>query len=416
MTEAIDLLLRARFDAAACRVEDGDWDDVLARARGAGRRLPIRVVLVAAAAVLAASVTAVAFGWPQTVIDFFASPSAPAKVKDWFAAENVGAPSGMSPEAIPGRARKITTAVFDAEHADPTNPTVHTLYVAPRKGGGFCFLWTNAGAGCFPGANAPKAFGPLGLDYYSTDYAVLVSGWVRTGATRTVEARFADGTTDTIPVTWVSAPVDAGFLVYPVPAAHRKRSDPLRSIVALDAAGNVLGTQTFPLTKPLDEGVLQTLPDGTKFVLPKRARAAQARKLFSFRPNGYLWVMPRTGGGLCYLWNRGEGCISRHWLSRLPVLSGGLFVPFYFAQARPEVAAVELRYQGGARERLTPVDGFVLQPIARSHWRPGARLVAAVALGRDGKPLSTQRFDPRSRGAYPCTKPLYLGHGVKECP
>jgi hypothetical protein len=416
VTDTTDLLLQRRFDAAACRGDDGDWDDVLDRARGAGRRLPVRVALVAAAFVLAASTTAAAFGWPQTVIDFFKSPPAPAKVKDWFASENVGAPRGMSPQAISGRARKITTAVFDDEHADPTHPTVHTLYVAPRKGGGFCYLWTEAGAGCFPVKNAPGALGPLGLDWYSADYALLVSGWVRAGATRAVVAHFADGTTETIPVTWVSAPVDAGFLVYPVPAAHRTRSDALRSIVALDADGNVLGTQTFPVTKPLDDGVMQTLPDGRKVVLPRRAHAAQARKLFGFRPDGYLWVMPRTGGGLCYLWNRGQGCVSRYWLSRLPVLNGGLFGPYYFAQVKRDVAAVELRYQGRASERLTPVDGFVLEPIARAHWKRGARLVGAVALARGGKPLATERFDPRSRGIYPCTKPLHLGHGVKECP
>jgi hypothetical protein len=420
MTETIEELIRARFHAAAPS-DAGDWADVLARAYGGGRRLPVRMGAAAVAAVLAAAVTAVAFGWPQTVIDFISSPAAPANVVNWFAAQNVGAPKGMGFEAIPGKARKIATATFDDEHANPTRPTVHTLYVAPRKGGGFCYLWTNAGAGCLPQRNEPKALGPLGLDWLDSDYAVLVSGWVRTGATRTVEARFADGTTATIPVTWVSAPVDAGFLVYPVPSAHRRRRDALRSIVALDATGKVIGTQTFPVTKPLDEDVTQTLPDGTRVgILPRRADAAHARKIFDYRaPNGspaYLWVMPRRGGGLCYFWNRGSGCLSRHWLSRVPTLNGGLFGPFYFAQAKPAVAAVELRYQDGARERLRPVDGFVLEPIALAHYKLGARLVTAVALGRTGKALSTEHFDPRSRGIYPCTKPLDLGHGVHECP
>jgi hypothetical protein len=393
MTEAIEQLIQARFDALASRSYDGDWDDVLARTRGPGWRLPARVALVAAAVVVAATVTAVAFGWPQSVIDFFKSPAAPANVVNWFAAQNAGAPKGIGFEAIPGKARKIATATFDDEHADPTRPTVHTLYVAPRKGGGFCYLWTSAGAGCLPQKNEPKAFGPLGLDWYSTDYTLLVQGWVRTGATRTVVARFADGTTDTIPVTWVSAPVDAGFLVYPVPAAHRKRSDALRSIVALDANGNVLGTQTFPVTNPLDDDVTQTLPDGTKYSLPRRAHASQARKLFSFRaPNGspaYLWVMPRAGGGLCYLWNRGGGCISRHWLARIPVLNGDLSGPFYFAQVKPRVASVELRYEYGKSVLLTPRDGFVLTGVPLAH----SKLVAAIALDHSGKRIATEHFE-----------------------
>ena len=65
------------------------------------------------------------------------------------------------------------------------------------------------------------------------------------------------------------------------------------------------------MTKPLDQDVLQTLPDGTKYSLPRRAQAAQAREPFSFRTtsggHAYLWVMPRTGGGSCYLfgdWSR----------------------------------------------------------------------------------------------------------------
>lgn len=401
MTETIDQLIQARFDAIASPLDAGDWGDVLARASRAPRPLPIRVALVAAAVVLAATVTAVAFGWPQRMIDFFKSPPAPAHVKSWFAAENVGAPSGMSTKAIPGQARKITTATFDDEHINPTRPTVHTLYVAPRKGGGFCYLWTNAGAGCFPVKHAPKVFGPLGLDWYSSDYALLVQGWVRTGATRTVVARFADGSTATIPVTWVSAPVSAGFLVYPVPAPHRTRADALRSIVALDANGNVLGIQTFPVTNPLDDDVMQTLPDGTRYALPRRAHAAQARKLFSARPNVFLWVMPRTGGGLCFFWNRGRGCIAPHWLRRMRALNGGLFGPFFFGELKPEVAAIELRYQGGESERLTPVDGFVLERIARAHWKLGARLVTAIALDRGGKPISTEHFDPRLPGQYP---------------
>ncbi len=170
------------------------------------------------------------------------------------------------------------------------------------------------------------------------------------------------------------------------------------------------------MTNPLDDDVMQTLPDGTKFSLPRRAHAAQARKIFSFRPNGYLWVMPRTGGGLCYLWNRGEGCISRHWLARIPVLNGGLFGPFFFAEVKPEVAAIELRYQGGESDRLRLVDGFVLERIPPAHWTLGARLVAAIALDRNGRAISTEPFRPQARGIYPCKKPLDLGHGVKECP
>ncbi len=192
--------------------------------------MPTRVALAATVAALAAIVTAVAFGWPQTFVDFFSSPPAPTQVKNFFGSQNVAAPSGMSPEAIPGQARRITSATFDANHVHSTHPTLHTLYIAPRKGGGFCYLWTNYSGGCADPkstaayARTHPAARPLGIDWLGNDYPVVVSGWVRTGAAKTVEARFADGTTATIPVTWVSAPIDAGFFVYPVPPAHQTRS------------------------------------------------------------------------------------------------------------------------------------------------------------------------------------------------
>jgi hypothetical protein len=186
MTETIDQLIQARFDAVANPINDSDWADVLARSRNGQsfaswpstarasrlRQRPPGVALVAAAVALAAAVTAVAFGWPQGLIEFFSSPPAPAKVKNWFAAENVEAPRGMNPRAIPGQARKITTATFDVNHTNADHPSVHTLYVAPRRGGGFCYLWTNADGGCLP-TKAPstteaRRAGPLAISWFSS--------------------------------------------------------------------------------------------------------------------------------------------------------------------------------------------------------------------------------------------------------
>jgi len=370
--------------------------------------------------ILAAAVTAVAFGWPQTFVDFFTSSPAPAHVKNWFGAENVTAPSGMSPEAISDQARKITTATFDANDAHLVHPTVHTLYIAPRKKGGFCFLWTDYNGGCSDATGTR----PMGVDWLQNDYALLASGWVRTGAVRTVEARFADGTTAAIPVTWVSAPISAGFFLYPVPPEHQTRADALSSLVALDAHGSVVGRQDFSLTKPLDQDVMQTLPDGTRYSLPQRAHAAKARKAISFQSTKgneiYLWLMPRTGGGTCFLYNRGEGCTPAGSHPDLPALNGGLNggaqPVLYFAETKADVARVVFRYQNGATERLTPVDGFVLTEIPPAHYKLGTRLVTVVARDRDGKAIYTERQNPRSLGVYPCQTPKKLGYGVTACP
>ena len=399
MTETIDQLIQARFEAVANPLDDADWSDVLSRARTAAmpRRAPIRIALVGAVAVLAATVTAVAFGWPGRVVDFFKAPPAPQSVKAFFGTHHLAPPGGVSPETELGQPREIMTATFDADHLPARTPTLHTLYVAPRDDGGFCYLWTEYGGSCADPENAARAktepaARALGLEWLENDYAGFVDGWVRTDAS-TLEARFADGTTATIPVTWVSAPIDAGFFAYVVPAAHQTTANALTSVVALDANGNVVDQQDFRLTNPLDEDVMQTLPDGTRVSLPRRAQAAKAHEPFSFRTaNGghaYLWVMPRTGGGVCFLYGTGagggRGCTSPHWATRLPAVDGGGFNGVYFAQVRPDVATVELRYRNGDSERFTPTDGFVLHRMAHA-----TGLAAVVGLDRSGNAIYTQ--------------------------
>jgi hypothetical protein len=397
MTETIDQLIQARFDALANPLDDASWSDVLARAGGVGRRrrrAPARAALVAAVVVIAATVTAAALGLPGRVVDFFKAPPAPQSVKAFFGAHHTALPSGVDPMANLGEPRTIMTATFDANHLPPEHPTLHTLYVAPRTDGGFCFLWTTDGGSCADPEDPAKAkldpaAGSAGLTWLENDYVGVVDGWIR-GDAKTVEVRFADGATAAVPVTWVSAPIGAGFFAYVVPDAHLTRADPLTAFVALDADGKTVYRQTFRLTKALDEDVLQTLPDGTKLSLPRRAQASRAHELFGFRaPSGraYLWVMPRTGGGICFIYGTGaggeSGCPSRYWLARTPTLSGYARNGVYFAQVKPDVATVELRFRNGHTERITPIDGFVLQRVP-------AQPVSVVGLSRSGKPIVTQ--------------------------
>lgn len=402
MTDAIELLIQARFDAVANPSGNGDWADVLARARRAepearALRVPIRLALAVAVAAVAATVTAVAFGWPETIVDFLKAPPAPQSAKAFFRAHNAAIPGGVSPQTKVGRAREIMTATFDANHIPPTNPTLHELYVAPAEGGGFCYLWTNFGGGCADAENSADATTnpaarPFGIEWLGDDYAGFVDGWVRPDAT-TVEARFADGTSASIPVTWVSSPIDAGFFAYVVPAAHLTRDDAVTSVVALDSKGQTIGEDPIPVTSRLDESVVQTLPNGTKVSLPRRAQAAHAREIVNGRANGahvYLWVMPRIGGGVCFLFGTGAGggggCPSPRSLAQLPAVDGGVLGgSFYFAEVRPDVATVEFRYRNRSSERVTPIDGFVLHKLA-------SRPTSAVGLDRHGKTIYTERL------------------------
>jgi hypothetical protein len=408
MTETIDQLIQARFTAVANPAGASDWDDVLARARGRRapvlRRLPARVALAAAVVVLAATVTAVALGLPGRVVDFFEAPTAPQSVKAFFGGHNAALPSGVRPDTKLGQPRKIMTATFDAGHLSPTHPSLHKLYVAPRTGGGFCYIWTRFGGSCADPLNPAKArtdpaARAVGLQWLVDDNGLVsfVTGWVR-GDSKTLVAHFADGATAAIPVTWVSAPISAGFFAYVVPPSHFTRADPLTAVVALDANGIVVSRQPFALTKRLDEDVMQTLPDGRKIALPRRAQAARAHELFSFRTakggarggrgRAYLWVMPRTGGGVCFLYGTGrgggEGCPSRYWLAHVPAIDGDSLNGVFFAQVKPEIATVVLRFRNGSSERITPVDGFVLHAVP-------SRPVSVVGLSRSGKAIYSRR-------------------------
>ncbi|HEV8463293.1 MAG TPA: hypothetical protein VGQ38_21580 [Gaiellaceae bacterium] len=398
MTETIDNLIRARFDRVANPLDDGDWNDVLGRANASGRRgVPTRIALAAAVVLLAAIVTAAAFGWPRTLVDFSTAPPAPERVKAFFGGHDVAVPDGVSPWTKLGQAREIMTASFDAEHLDFDHPTMHRLYVAPREDGGFCYLWTDLGGSCADTENAAKATTnpaarPLGLESLENDYVGFVTGWVRAGV-QTLEARFADGTSVAIPVTWVSAPISAGFFAYVVTGKHLTRADALTSVVALDGTGNTVDKQPFGVTKPLDEDVMQTLPDETRLSLPRRAQASRAHELATFHAaNGghaYLWVMPRTGGGVCFIYGTGAGggggCPSPYWAASLPPVDSGGTNGVYFAQVKPEIATVELRYRNGDSERFTPTDGFVLHQMQHA-----TGLVAVVGLDRSGNAIYTQ--------------------------
>jgi len=451
IAEALDKFVPA-FPSAA-----GDWQAILSaaaapapggtipaqrslRRSGFWRRVPARVALVGAVVVLAVVVTAVAFGLPQRVVDFFSSAPAPTGIKNFMGSMGVGAPPGMDPRAIGGQTREIAGVPG-------------RLYVAPTRSGGFCFLrW--ATGGCVgarwgtPGKPIHPGYGPLGVDVNGP----FVRGWVRSGATRTLEARFADGSTATIPardVTWVSAPINAGFVAYTVPRSHRDRAHALSWIVALDQHGRVIGRVSGappPGANPLDQAVPSTLPDGTKGALPRSAEAAKARKIISFRATDgskvYLWLVPLSGGGDCFFSNAPTSGCRTPWLERhrgvfYGFVDGGSFrttcggktrctpadevsIPvtrvLFFALGKPAVATVELRYQNGERERLTPIDGFVLHELTPAHWKRGTRLVAAVALNRNGKAISTVPFQAQEPDSYPCKKPINRGHGVKECP
>ena len=329
---------------------------------------------------------------------------APRSVLRLFANLNLGAPPGVNPQPRPAEARQVPL------------PDGGTVYVTPATNGGFCEDYvTGKTAGCDPSRSStinPTVGFRAKCGAAPDTVPIRLSGHVDAKPGSTLRLEFSDGSSSSVGLTWVGPPVNAGFFEQSAPAGERMAALVLRlpsgKILANDKdifRGQYTSTPCPPV-----------MPDGTKILVPlaRGAETTKARKIISFRATDgsqvYLWLMPRIGGGDCFVFNQGGGCRIPRYTKHDPAFSGDLAPGatriLFFGQTKPQVAMVELRYQNGATERLTPIDGFVLHEIQPVHYRRGTRLVAAVALEQSGKPILTQSFQPKESGVYPCHKPV----------
>jgi hypothetical protein len=326
---------------------------------------------------------------------------------DEFGQMEVGAPRGMAPGVRPHEARRITTVRFDGK--------AHTLYVAPTKSGGYCYVWTDLGGGCRARHDRIAKSVYTGGEVGPNGLAVLETSFLQGNGERLVMT-FEDGATADIPFVWVSAPIDAGFAVYRVPDAHRRASTRPVSLALYDARGKLIARDSIQGSELLGGPVVQ-VRGFSGLMAPVGGVWAKAKMLFDLRaPNGQrvgLWAMPKRGGGTCYMTNSGSGCSA----PRMPLVNLGFNGDRLCCEVSTKVARVEARFQDGARVSLYPKDGYLVWPIPADHYALGHRLVALVGYDAAGRVIAHGRV-PRpvdQRGIYPCKTPEDLGYGVKEC-
>ncbi|HVW90746.1 MAG TPA: hypothetical protein VHC01_14875, partial [Gaiellaceae bacterium] len=383
-----------------------DWGDVLRRARRSrAHRWTLQAVVVAVLVVGVAS--AYAFG--HSVIDFGSAKPAGLKQVDEFGSMQVGAPRGMAPGVLPHEARRITSVRFDGK--------VHTLYVAPTKSGGYCYVWTDLGGGCRARhdrvANALGTGGEVGPN----GLTVLETSFLQAAGERLVMT-FKDGATADVPFVWVSAPIDAGFTVYRIPDAHRRAATRPVWLALYDAHGKLLRRDPIRDTGLQPQRAVRLRGFGAVMV-PQGGIWSQRKLLFDLRdPKGnrvYLFTMPKWGGGTCVTSNGEVGCVPGAW--RGPLIQLGFSTDRLCCDVSAKVVRVEARFQDGARVSLYPKEGFLIWPIPASHWALGHRLVALVGYDAAGRVIAhgTVPKPADQRGIYPCKKPKNLGYGVKEC-
>ena len=234
--------LAERFSALAHPPDDSDWLEVrrLARPRRASRR---RFALVAAAVAATAAVAAPALPFRGTVVSWFDSTPAPPKVQESFASLEEGASRGFAPGVIAGETRKIVL------------PTGVTLWVAPTQDGGFCVSVEGGGGNCdaqrsldfWPRLSIAGDITPEGAVRQGP---VLIDGSTTIDDADTLEIVFEDGKSVTVPVVWVSEPIDAGFYGYEVPREQWAVGHRPTLVILRDADGRELRRDSSAFSAP----------------------------------------------------------------------------------------------------------------------------------------------------------------------
>ena len=256
----LDQRIRTRI-AWECPIE-GARDSVAAtvgslRPRNAGRR--VRRLVVAGAAVASAVVAVAAspaLGFlKQSVLPFIGLEPAPKSVQLDFSSLATGAPAGMDPRALAEQARKVIAATFGGGS--------HTLWVAPTTGGGFCYEWTPGYGGCnadrastldaigeatTPAGVTAPSIAPGGTDaekaaaiakgHALATVTPWLVGYITGDGTQSLRVTFSDGTSAQVPLTWVSAPISAGFYSYDVPPNEQTATNHVVSVEALAPSGS----------------------------------------------------------------------------------------------------------------------------------------------------------------------------------
>ena len=294
--------------------EAADWADVVARAGRADaarpdwRRRPRRLAALALGAVVVALLATPAFGVQGYVlhllgrknVTFSSSPSAPNIVKKQFLDLPLGAPTQFAPQVQAAQARVVGTFTI-AGHQ-------RRLWVAPTRGGGYCYTIELSFGGCRQtrvqrGIGGDAQFGVTWMGGsprhgVNASIATRIGGDITAPSAYAITARYADGTTHDVPFVWVSKPIAAGFYSYDIPTSHWNRAHRLTSVTLSAKDGRRLGRQTFPYVAhplpprlPKPGHVVRPQPR----VLPTAPDVAPSAPTETGAADGYRVVVGRNG-------------------------------------------------------------------------------------------------------------------------
>jgi hypothetical protein len=239
--------LDERFSALVDYADDSSWAEVIERAGRLQPRRPWRAALgVAAAVAVVAVAVASAVGLGDKVVHLFASSEpAPQRVVKSFGEWDDGVPPGLGSGVEADRAIKVLTTRGET-----------TLWLAPRRDGGFCTLLevsaNGVGGGCErlerDGLSLETSIHGLGQGPLET---VVLDGETGDPSADSLLLHFEDGTTARPKLVWVTAPVDAGFFVYVVPSGRLRPGYRPTTLSLFAADGSELATRDVTGLAPI---------------------------------------------------------------------------------------------------------------------------------------------------------------------
>ncbi len=167
-------------------------------ARSRRKQLLLAAAIVASTLLVALPAVA-AF---TSLIDFSSAPPAPSAVVKRFDDLQRQAPPNMDPRVIANEARRLDLTTTGKPIA---------LFLAPTRTGGYCFELAGYASGC----NADRTI-PVGIGFAAqslTDDQAIVYGSALDPAAVSVTIATREGGEQTVPLTRVTAPIDASFFV-----------------------------------------------------------------------------------------------------------------------------------------------------------------------------------------------------------
>ena len=253
-------VLERRFQAVANPHDDSSWDEVRRRA---GRRPVPRLALLAAAAARGGRGGRAR---PRASTSRSSTSSQASRPPSESSRSTRVSTRRTAPGPAP-KLRRDRRARRAASRPCTSRTATHTLYVAPTRDGGFCFMWTEMIGSC-------DRLGSMPLNVGWGGGPPVVSGHVDAEWVHSVEVRFVDGRVEKPKITWVSDPIGAGFFVHEVADI-----DDVVSVSALDEDGRVLTEQRFRHRQPLVAPQPEALVDEKQRVFGGRRRRRSADRL-----------------------------------------------------------------------------------------------------------------------------------------